>query len=239
MRANIKRMYADIGGKLGLSQEDANKLIDLMMDQQMATMDRVRRGTRQRAGDPWTAPRSRAKISRRTWRRSRDLIGARQDRVVQEVPGDSAGPPGSRDCCRVSWRATTWGCRKDQRDRWSRRWPRNANACPAAECRDSASARGLQRRRCRPGRKTTTSAPPRAPAASSTADQQATYDEYQQWSREMRADLRDAACRPRDARRARDALRADSTPTQTQQQGEAHAIPRQLPLRQGEVRLRR
>ena len=47
MRANFKRMNADIGSKLGLSQEDANKLIDLMIDQQMGMIERSRemRGT--------------------------------------------------------------------------------------------------------------------------------------------------------------------------------------------------
>src|SRR5689334_21706262 len=44
MRANFKRMNADIGAKLGLGQEEANKLIDLMIDQQMALVERAREG---------------------------------------------------------------------------------------------------------------------------------------------------------------------------------------------------
>jgi hypothetical protein len=42
LRANFKRLHADIGARLGLSQEDANKLIDLLLDQQMAVIDRGR-----------------------------------------------------------------------------------------------------------------------------------------------------------------------------------------------------
>ena len=42
LRANNKRLHADIGEKLGLSSEDANKLIDLITDQQMAAMQRGR-----------------------------------------------------------------------------------------------------------------------------------------------------------------------------------------------------
>ena len=35
MRGNFRRMNADIGRRLGLSPEDANKLLDLMVDQQI------------------------------------------------------------------------------------------------------------------------------------------------------------------------------------------------------------
>jgi hypothetical protein len=42
MRANNRRMYADIGATLGLSQEETGKLIDLLTDQQLANMTRAR-----------------------------------------------------------------------------------------------------------------------------------------------------------------------------------------------------
>ena len=42
MRANNKRMYADVGEKLGLSKEDTNKLINMLTDQQLESFGRMR-----------------------------------------------------------------------------------------------------------------------------------------------------------------------------------------------------
>ena len=42
LRANNKRMYADIGEKLGLNKEDTNKLIDMLTDQQVDDLATIR-----------------------------------------------------------------------------------------------------------------------------------------------------------------------------------------------------
>jgi hypothetical protein len=42
MRANNKRIYADIGAKLGLNQEDTNKLINMLTDQQVESFSQRR-----------------------------------------------------------------------------------------------------------------------------------------------------------------------------------------------------
>ncbi len=42
LRANNKRIYADIGEKLGLNQEDTNKLIGLLTEQQLDNFGRMR-----------------------------------------------------------------------------------------------------------------------------------------------------------------------------------------------------
>jgi hypothetical protein len=42
MRANNKRLYADIGEKLGLSKDDANKLINMLTDQQVGNFAQAR-----------------------------------------------------------------------------------------------------------------------------------------------------------------------------------------------------
>ena len=42
MRAHNKRMYAGLGEKLGLGQEDTNKLINMLTDQQMESFGRMR-----------------------------------------------------------------------------------------------------------------------------------------------------------------------------------------------------
>jgi hypothetical protein len=49
VRANTKRLYADVGTRLGLSEEQANALIDLITDQQVAGMERARQ---ERVGGP-------------------------------------------------------------------------------------------------------------------------------------------------------------------------------------------
>ena len=42
MRANNKRMYADVGKKLGLNKEDTNKLINMLTDQQLDNFGQMR-----------------------------------------------------------------------------------------------------------------------------------------------------------------------------------------------------
>ena len=42
MRANNKRIYADVGEKLGLNKEDTNKLINMLTDQQLDNFGRMR-----------------------------------------------------------------------------------------------------------------------------------------------------------------------------------------------------
>jgi len=42
IRANNKQLYADVGAQLGLSKDDASKLIDLITDQQVNSFDRMR-----------------------------------------------------------------------------------------------------------------------------------------------------------------------------------------------------
>jgi hypothetical protein len=50
IRANNKRVYGDLAEQLGLSKEDANKLYDLLTDQQTSMMDRMR--NREENGEP-------------------------------------------------------------------------------------------------------------------------------------------------------------------------------------------
>jgi hypothetical protein len=44
VRAHNKRLYADVGSKLGLNKDDANKLIDLLTDQQTGGFEPFREG---------------------------------------------------------------------------------------------------------------------------------------------------------------------------------------------------
>jgi hypothetical protein len=56
MRANNKRLYADVGEKLGLSKEDTNKLINMLTEQQVDNFGRMREiqgNDPASAGWPW------------------------------------------------------------------------------------------------------------------------------------------------------------------------------------------
>ncbi|HEU4780184.1 MAG TPA: hypothetical protein VFS58_09920 [Steroidobacteraceae bacterium] len=50
LRANNKRIYADLGAQLGLSKEDAARLIDMLTDQQVENFGRMREPTTDLAG---------------------------------------------------------------------------------------------------------------------------------------------------------------------------------------------
>lgn len=78
MRANNKRMYADVGEKVGLNKETATKLVDLLSEQQAANVDFFRTSE-----DP--------EASRRAEQRQRDnesaiadLIGADKAMALEE-----------------------------------------------------------------------------------------------------------------------------------------------------------
>ncbi len=69
-RANNKRLYADVGSKLGLSKDTATKLIDLLSEQTVARMDALRT-----ADNPDEASRRSAKLDQENDQAISDLIG--------------------------------------------------------------------------------------------------------------------------------------------------------------------
>jgi hypothetical protein len=81
IRANNKRVYADIGPKLGLDKETANKLIDLLTDQQLPNFDAPRD-----ANDPTGAewPHYLEDRQRQNQAQIADLIGADKAMSLQE-----------------------------------------------------------------------------------------------------------------------------------------------------------
>jgi hypothetical protein len=79
MRANNKRVYADIGAKLGLDKDTANKLIDLITEQQLPDFGNVRDMSDQAEVQRYFEEKQRqsqAEIS--------DLIGADKAMALQE-----------------------------------------------------------------------------------------------------------------------------------------------------------
>jgi len=80
IRANNKRVYADVGTKLGLDKETTNKLIDLLTDQQLPNFDAPRD-----ANDPSTNwPRYIEDRQRQNQAQVADLIGADKAMALQD-----------------------------------------------------------------------------------------------------------------------------------------------------------
>jgi hypothetical protein len=70
LKANNKRMYADIGAALALNKDEASKLIELLTDQQAAGFGQTREVT-----DPADAARAQEERERRNQTEIADLIG--------------------------------------------------------------------------------------------------------------------------------------------------------------------
>jgi hypothetical protein len=79
IRANNKRLYRDIGDKLGLNKEEAGKLIDLLTDQQLEGFGQLRA-----VDDPAAARRMADEIHREQQAAISDLIGADKAQSLQE-----------------------------------------------------------------------------------------------------------------------------------------------------------
>lgn len=78
-RAANKRMYADLGTELGIDKETTNKLIDLLTAQQVEGFDQFRPGV-----DPADSERKLAEIQRQNKAAIEDLIGADKAQSLEE-----------------------------------------------------------------------------------------------------------------------------------------------------------
>lgn len=81
VRANNKRVYADVGTKLGLDKETTNKLIDLLTDQQLPNFD-APRDADDPSGTDW--PRYIEDRQRQNQAQVADLIGADKAMALQD-----------------------------------------------------------------------------------------------------------------------------------------------------------
>lgn len=79
IRANNKRVYADVGTKLGLDTDTTNKLIDLLTDQQLPNFDAPHD-----ANDPADWQRYQEEKRRQSLTQITDLIGADRTAALQE-----------------------------------------------------------------------------------------------------------------------------------------------------------
>jgi len=79
IRANNKHLYADVGSQLGLSKDQANKLVDLLTDQSVAAF-----GQRREARDANEAQTSWEELQRQQKTELTDLLGADKVASLEE-----------------------------------------------------------------------------------------------------------------------------------------------------------
>jgi hypothetical protein len=183
LRANFKRMNADIGAKLGLGAEDASKLVDLLVDQQMATMERVResRGANQ-SGEQLAAvyadqqQKNLAEISA--------LIGADKMEAYKAYQ-ESAPARQEVDMLSRQLEANDLNLSKDQRDRMVTALAEERQRVPPPKGSEAVSREEFLKDMTAWQEYYNQRTALRA-SSILTSEQQATYAEYQQWTKEMR-----------------------------------------------------
>jgi hypothetical protein len=183
MRANFKRMNSDIGEKLGLSREDANKLIDLMIDQQMDMVDRSRQA---RAGDLTPEQRAAQYVAQQEKNTAEiaALIGA--DKLDAYKAYQESMPARQEvDMLSRQLEANDLGLSKDQRDRMVTALAEERRRVPAPSYSDGVSREEYNQEMSAWTEDYNQRAATRA-SSILTSDQQETYNQYQQWTKEMR-----------------------------------------------------
>lgn len=182
MRANFKRLNSDIGARLGLSPEDANRLIDLMIDQQMAGMQGRLRGQnstpQQRAADAQVQQeKHRAEVSA--------LIGADKmaayDAYQESMPARAEVEALSRQLEGNDAEALT----EDQRNRMVAALAEERKRVPAPKMAESVSREEYEKEYAAWQQDYNQRAASRT-SSILNQDQQTAYNEYQQWTQEMR-----------------------------------------------------
>jgi hypothetical protein len=183
LRANIKRMHADIGEKLGLSKDDTNKLIDMMVDQQMAMMER----SRQERGSNLTPEQRAAAFTEQQQKNQTDiiaLIGADKAGEYQAYQ-DSMPARQEVDMLSRQLESNDAGLSKEQRDRMVSALSEERKRVPAPKFSESTSREDYDQAMSTWQEDYNQRAASRA-SSILTNDQQTAYTEYQQWNKEMR-----------------------------------------------------
>lgn len=207
MRANFKRVYADLDDKLGLTREDANKLIDLMVDQQMATTERARQDstanlTPEQRSAAVTAQNEKnlAEISA--------LIGAGK---VDEYKAFQETVPARHEVEQLSRQleANDATLTKDQRDRMVTALSEERKRVPQPKYSESVSREEYMKAMTAWQDDYNQRSATRA-GSILTSDQQETYDEFQQLNKDMRRQFEAR----RAARESREGGSSGATPRQ-------------------------
>lgn len=183
VRANFKRLHGDIGDKLGLDRDGANRLIDLMVEQQMAQAERGRRQrdsnlTPDQRSAEWAAQNEKnlAEVSA--------LIGA--DKIEAYKTYQEAAPARQEvDMLSRQLEANDLVLSKDQRDRMVTALADERKRVPQPRLAESVSREEYSHAMTAWQEDYNHRAALRANSILNS-DQLSTYNEYQQWSMEMR-----------------------------------------------------
>ena len=173
LRANFKRIHSDIGEKLGLTPEEANQLIDLMVDQQLAMAGRGRRNATASAEQ---AEKNLAEVT--------ELIGAGR---IDEYKAYQQTVPARHEVEQLSRQleANDVALTKDQRDRMITALAEERQRVPQPNLAESVSreeySRAMAAWQDDYNQRTAT----RASSILNT-EQRETYGAYQQMNKEMR-----------------------------------------------------
>lgn len=187
IRANNKRLYADVGARLGISQEQANALIDLITDQQVAGMERVRQ---QRLGGPGNESRGAALEMERL--KNRDeinaLLGADKAEAYQQYQKQMPARQEVQMLSRQLEGADATALSPDQRDRMVTALSEERERVPAPRFADTGSREEFTKAMGEWQADYQERANARARSILN-ADQLDTFNEYQTFQKEMRTQM--------------------------------------------------
>jgi hypothetical protein len=183
MRANFKRLHADIGDQLGLSKEDANKLIDLLVDQRTAA---VEIGRKQRAANTTSEQRAAefAANQKRNLEQVSALIGADKMELYKDYQ-ETMPARQEVDVLSRQLEGNDAGLSPDQRDRMVTALAEERKRVPQPKWNESVSREDFNKEMTAWQEEYNERAATRARSILNS-DQQEAYAEYQQWTREMR-----------------------------------------------------
>lgn len=183
MRANFKRMNADIGEKLGLGRDESNKLMDLMIDQQMAMADRAR----QERGSNLTPEQRAAAFTAQNEKNLNEISALIGSDKIDAYKTYQESMPARQEVDMLSRQleASDLVLSKDQRDRMVTALAEERKRVPQPKLAESGSReeylQAVNAWQEDYNQRTSTRA-----SSILTSEQQTAYDEYQQWSKEMR-----------------------------------------------------
>jgi hypothetical protein len=183
LRMNLNRVNADLGEKLGLSKEETSQLLNLLVEQQMAMMERGR----QERGSSLTPEQRAASLNEQQQKNLAEvsaLIGADKMDAYQAYQ-ESLPARQEVDMLAHQLAAGDAGLSKEQRDRLVTALAEERKRVPAPKIADSTSREEFTQAMATWQEDYNQRAASRA-ASILDSEQQAAYTEYQEWNREMR-----------------------------------------------------
>jgi hypothetical protein len=183
VRANNKRMYADLGAQLGLNKEDASRLIDILTDQQVENF----RGIRELSADPAEHKRLMEEKHRANQAELEDFLGASKTAALRDYQETIPARQEMEQLARQLEGADA-SLTDDQRKRLLATFVDERKRIPAPNTSDYAKPEDYGKAYAQ----WQSDYNERVNAQARTildSDQMTAYSEYQQWQKEMREQM--------------------------------------------------